>query len=59
MVVVSAGIKPRDDLARDTDIAIGERGGIVVDEQVCLKAQNILVTQIPKPHSDLLLSRCS
>lgn len=35
MVVVSAGIKPRDDLARDTDIALGERGGIVVDEQVC------------------------
>lgn len=34
MVVVSAGIKPRDDLARDTDIAVGERGGIVVDEQV-------------------------
>jgi nitrite reductase (NADH) large subunit len=34
MIVVSAGIKPRDDLARDTDIALGERGGIVVDEQV-------------------------
>lgn len=34
MVVVSAGIKPRDDLARNTDIALGERGGIVVDEQV-------------------------
>ena len=34
MVVVSAGIKPRDDLARDTDIVLGERGGIVVDEQV-------------------------
>ncbi|KAL9191510.1 hypothetical protein ACHAXT_001216 [Thalassiosira profunda] len=34
MVVVSAGIKPRDELARDTGIAIGERGGIVVDEQL-------------------------
>ncbi|KAL7551660.1 hypothetical protein ACHAWF_014869 [Thalassiosira exigua] len=34
MVVVSAGIKPRDDLARDTGIALGERGGIVVDEQL-------------------------
>ena len=44
MVVVSAGIKPRDDLARDTDIAIGERGGIVVDEQVCFLSQNILIT---------------
>lgn len=34
MVVVSAGIKPRDELARGTDIAVGERGGIVVDEQL-------------------------
>jgi nitrite reductase (NADH) large subunit len=34
MVVVSAGIKPRDELAQGTDIAIGERGGIVVDEQL-------------------------
>mmetsp|Transcript_7016 Transcript_7016/g.15447 ORF Transcript_7016/g.15447 Transcript_7016/m.15447 type:complete len:1100 (-) Transcript_7016:100-3399(-) len=34
MIVVSAGIKPRDDLAKDTDIALGERGGIIVDEQL-------------------------
>lgn len=34
MIVVSAGIKPRDELARDTDIVVGERGGIVVDEQL-------------------------
>lgn len=35
MVVVSAGIKPRDELARDSDtIEIGERGGIVVDDQL-------------------------
>ena len=35
MVVVSCGIKPRDELARDCGtIAIGERGGIVVDEQL-------------------------
>ncbi|KAG7344800.1 assimilatory nitrite reductase NADPH large subunit [Nitzschia inconspicua] len=33
MVVVSAGIKPRDELARDSGtIAVGERGGIVVDD---------------------------
>ncbi|GAX13836.1 nitrite reductase (NADH) large subunit [Fistulifera solaris] len=33
MVIISAGIKPRDDLARadGSNIAIGERGGIVVD----------------------------
>src|SRR6185436_6548974 len=31
MVVISAGIRPRDELARDTGLALGERGGIVVD----------------------------
>jgi len=33
MVVVSAGIKPRDEIARNTEtIEIGERGGVVVDD---------------------------
>ncbi len=31
MVVISAGIRPRDELARDAGIAVGARGGIVVD----------------------------
>ncbi|MFN8603059.1 MAG: nitrite reductase large subunit NirB [Candidatus Binatia bacterium] len=31
MVVVSAGITPRDELARGAGLAVGERGGIVVD----------------------------
>lgn len=34
MVIISAGIKPRDELARKAGIAIGERGGIVVDDQL-------------------------
>lgn len=33
LVVFSAGVRPRDQLARDCGLAIGERGGIVVDEQ--------------------------
>jgi nitrite reductase (NADH) large subunit len=43
MVIVSAGIKPRDELARATDgvIAIGERGGIVVNEQCQTSVDNI------------------
>ena len=41
MIVVSAGIKPRDELAHDTDIAIGERGGIVVDEQLNTSADGV------------------
>jgi nitrite reductase (NADH) large subunit len=35
MIVFSAGIRPRDELARDCGLAIGVRGGIVVDNQ-CL-----------------------
>lgn len=31
LVVVSAGIRPRDALARESGLEIGERGGIVVD----------------------------
>lgn len=34
MLVVSAGIKPRDELARQSGLAVGERGGIVVDESL-------------------------
>jgi len=32
VVVFSAGIRPRDDLARASGLSIGERGGIVVDD---------------------------
>jgi nitrite reductase (NADH) large subunit len=32
MVVFSAGIRPRDDLARACGLPVGERGGVLVDE---------------------------
>ncbi len=32
VVVFSAGIRPRDQLARDCGLTVGERGGIVVDD---------------------------
>ncbi|MEM8718029.1 MAG: nitrite reductase large subunit NirB [Cyanobacteria bacterium P01_G01_bin.39] len=32
MIVFSAGIRPRDQLARDCGLSIGERGGIVINE---------------------------
>ena len=35
MIVFSAGIRPQDELARQFDIEIGERGGIVIDDN-CL-----------------------
>ncbi|MGI5375227.1 nitrite reductase large subunit NirB [Streptomyces sp. CA-251387] len=33
MVIFSAGVRPRDQLARDCGLTVGERGGITVDEQ--------------------------
>lgn len=42
MVVVSCGIKPRDELAQDVDnIELGERGGIVVDEKMRTTAKDV------------------
>ncbi|RZA34748.1 MAG: nitrite reductase large subunit [Lysobacteraceae bacterium] len=35
MIVFSAGIRPRDELARSSNLALGARGGIVIDER-CL-----------------------
>lgn len=32
MIVFSAGIRPRDDLARSCDLAVGDRGGIIINE---------------------------
>ena len=34
MVVVSAGIQPRDELARACGLTVGQRGGVVVDDHL-------------------------
>jgi nitrite reductase (NADH) large subunit len=34
VVVVAAGIKPRDDLARAAGLMVGQRGGVVVDDHL-------------------------
>jgi nitrite reductase (NADH) large subunit len=34
MIIVSAGIKPRDELARACGLAVGQRGGVVVNERL-------------------------
>jgi NAD(P)H-dependent nitrite reductase large subunit/NAD(P)H-dependent nitrite reductase small subunit len=34
MIVVSAGIRPRDELARDCGLTVGERGGVVIDDSL-------------------------
>ncbi|MBK1877355.1 nitrite reductase large subunit NirB [Pelagicoccus mobilis] len=34
MIVVSAGIRPRDELARESGLEVGPRGGVVVNDQL-------------------------
>src|SRR5262245_7633733 len=41
MIVVSAGIKPRDELARACGLTVGPRGGVVVDDRLRTSDPNI------------------
>jgi len=41
MIVFSAGIRPRDELARDCGLEMGERGGIVINEACQTSDSNI------------------
>ncbi len=41
MLVISAGIKPRDELAKLSGLQVGQRGGIVVDEKLQTSDENI------------------
>ncbi len=41
LIVFSAGIRPRDELAKDCELAVGERGGIVIDESCQTSDANI------------------
>lgn len=41
MVIVSAGIKPRDEVAKDAGLALAERGGILVDDLLRTSDPNI------------------
>jgi nitrite reductase (NADH) large subunit len=41
MLVISAGIRPRDDLAKKTGLTLGARGGVVVDDMLATNDPNI------------------
>jgi nitrite reductase (NADH) large subunit len=41
MLVISAGIKPRDELAKQSSLETGARGGIVVNEKLQTSDPNI------------------
>ena len=42
LIVFSAGIRPQDTLARECGLTIGERGGVVIDDQCRTNDPNIL-----------------
>ena len=41
MVIVSAGIRPRDEVARNSNIDVHERGGVIVNDQLRTSDENI------------------
>ncbi|MEM8613905.1 MAG: nitrite reductase large subunit NirB, partial [Cyanobacteria bacterium P01_H01_bin.105] len=41
MIVFSAGIRPRDELARNCGLQLGERGGVVIDESCQTSDPNV------------------
>lgn len=41
MIIVSAGIRPRDDLAKEAGLELGERGGILVNDRLQTSDPNI------------------
>ncbi|WP_417444742.1 nitrite reductase large subunit NirB [Joostella sp.] len=41
MLIISAGIRPRDELARDAGIKVGERGGIWVNNKMQTSAEDV------------------
>ena len=43
LVVFAAGVRPRDQLAREAGVAVGERGGVVVDDA--------MATSVPHLHA--------
>jgi len=41
LVVFAAGIRPRDQLARAAGLAVGERGGVVIDDRCATTAEGV------------------
>ncbi|HMR84818.1 MAG TPA: FAD-dependent oxidoreductase, partial [Niabella sp.] len=41
MLIISAGIKPRDELARACGLPVGPRGGIVVNDEMCTSDSSV------------------
>ncbi len=54
MVVISAGIRPRDDLARACNLEVGPRGGVVVDDLLRTSDPNIFAVGEVALHQSMI-----
>ena len=54
MIVVSAGIRPRDELARAADLEVGKRGGIIVDDTLQTSDSSIFAVGECVSHRDVI-----
>lgn len=54
MLVISAGIKPRDEVARAAGIAVGPRGGIVVNDGLATSAPDVYAIGECALHSGMI-----
>jgi len=53
LVIISAGIRPRDELARGAGIAIGPRGGIIVDDVLRTSDPHVFAVGEVALHNDM------
>ena len=54
MVVVSAGIRPRDELAQECGLDLGRRGGIKVDDELRTSDESIFAIGECASHDDII-----
>lgn len=54
MIIVSAGIRPRDELARQCGVMLGERGGVLVNDQLQTSDPDIFAIGEVALHSGMI-----
>ncbi len=54
MVIISAGIRPRDELAKECGLALGERGGVVVNSELQTSDPDIFAIGEVALHSGMI-----
>jgi nitrite reductase (NADH) large subunit len=54
MIVVSAGIRPRDDIAKSCGLEIGARGGVIVDDHLTTSDPHILAIGEVALHREMI-----